>query len=340
MVLSAIVATIICQYRGDEWEEQVRNGMYALRGDSVPNYAKEWVDEKGIPYVYYARQNGIEPGNQYNPTIIANYALDYYAQITGKPSSDAKAGFYHCIQWLADSMTRNNNYALYRFYWRQPWYDSVGAPYTSGMTSARAIEAFASAYLLDSNTTHLANALLLMRGFYMPIEQGGFTYKWPEGWWYEEIADTNRHTPRILDGHIFCLTGLHALRKVVKNDSINSLINLGLAALKSRLPEYDMGNGKPYYDAYKKPADKKYHRLLVHQMNQLWQFTGDNTFKYYYDTWRAPLQQPYVWRMVKEGNRSGILLWFLLFVMCATLFWPAVAAAAKSGWGRSASKNP
>jgi hypothetical protein len=328
-----MVATIVCQYRGDVWEEHVRNGMYALVGDSVPNYAKEWVDDKGIPYVYYALQNGIEPGKQYNPTIVANFALDYFARIQDNPQGDDRAKFYNCIQWLADSMTHYDNYALYRFYWRQPWYDSVGAPYTSGMTSARAIEAFASAYRLDRNEAHLTNALQLMRGFYLPIEQGGFTYNWPEGWWYEEIADTNRHTPRILDGHIFCITGLHTLRQVIKNDSINTLINLGLAALKSKLPAYNMANGKPSYDAYQKPADKKYHRLLVSQMHQLWQFTADNTYEYYYDTWRAPLQQPYVWRMLTEGNRSGILLWFLLFVMCTMIFWLASAAAAKPGWG-------
>jgi heparosan-N-sulfate-glucuronate 5-epimerase len=315
--ISLIVSATICNYKGDQWEENVRTVLYKIKNDSIPDYAKENIDDKGIPFVYYREQNGITAGNQYNATIVCNYALDYYKSIQQTNDSSLKRKFLNCINWLEQNMTYKNGYALYEFKWQQPWYPSVGAPYTSGMTSGRAIEVFTYAYRLSHSPKYLSSAKALLRAFYVPIDSGSFTYKEPFGWWYEEIADTSKQTPRILDGHLFSILGVEELWQETKNDSAKVVIDRGLQSLNHYLPQYDAGQGMIYYDANKKIADKKYRRIITSQMKQLYDITNDPIYLEYYNKWMAPLQKPYILRVTKEKNISGMILYSLMFVIVA-----------------------
>lgn len=311
-VISLSAAAFICQFRGDEWEEKLRQGLYRLTNDSIPNYAKTLVDEKGIPYVHYADYKGINAGNQYNPTIVGNYAIDYSRSLTDKKDPAVEVKFRNCINWLMANISYKENYALYVFNWKQPFYDSVGSPWTSGMTSGRAIEALTAAYKIYPKQEYLDAANSLLRGFYQPIQSGGFSYKEPAGYWYEEFADSNMHTPRILDGHIYALTGVYKFWQLTKKDSALFVVQQGIRSLKAHLPGYDMGNGWSYYDAYHAVSDKKYHMLLTGQMKELWEMTKDPVFGNYYQAWQKPLTRPYLYRILKEKNRSGLILYFLL----------------------------
>ena len=311
-VVSLATIAFICQFKGDEWEDRLRFALYRLTNDSIPNYAKTLVDERGIPFVRYLEYKGVKAGDQYNPTIVANYAIEYYDSIKTKKGTDPKTKFLNCINWLATHINNKGNYALYEFKWAQPFYKSVGAPWTSGMTSGRAIEAFTAAYRLYHKQEYLDIANLLLRGYYQPIQSGGFTYKEAAGWWYEEFADSNLKTPRVLDGHIFALTGVYKFWELTKNDSAWFVFNQGILGLKAHLPSYNIGNGWSYYDAFHTISDKKYHMLLTGQMKQLWEMTRDPFFYDYHKAWEKPLIKPYLYRIIKERNRSGLILYFLL----------------------------
>lgn len=313
LLLSLILAIVICNYRGDVWEQEVRTTLYKVTGDSIADYAKENVDEQGVPYVFYAEQNGITAGKQYNATIVCNYAIEYYRQFKTSKDSSQLLRFKNCVDWLVDNMKRKDDFAIYEFNWQQPWYPMVGVPYTSGMTSGRAIEVFTyAAKILD--TGYLNKAKPLLKGFYIPIDSGGFTYQSNNGWWYEELADANMQTPRILDGHIFALTGVHHFWLETKNDSARQIVQRGLLSLKQNLPNYDAGEGWSYYDVYKKRSDKKYHKILTDQMQQLFVISKDAFFLNYFNKWNAYFKTPYLIRVFKENNKTGLILFFLCFV--------------------------
>lgn len=325
-----LLAAIIGQFIGDVWEEKLRQVLYTISNDSIPSYAQTVVDEKGIPYVRYAANNNVMAADAYNPTIVCNYAIDYYE--ASHTDSSAIAKFRNCIQWLALNITYKDSFALFQFNWQQPFYDSVAVPWTSGMTSGRALEAFALAYQSNPTEEYVNISKALLRGFYQPIQNGGFTYKEPTGWWYEEFADSNMHTPRILDGHIFALTGAYKFGQLTKNDSAQFVFEQGIKALKNKLPFYDMGNGWSYYDAYHKVSDKQYHSLLAGQLKELWIITNDPFFKNYYQKWEKPLSKPYVYRIIKEKNRSGLLL---LLLLAGSIFLLLLAAIKKRRSGVS-----
>lgn len=319
LLLAFAVAFFICNYAGEILEEKVRTALYKIKGDSIPSFATEQVDAKGIPFVNYATENNISPGKQYNATIVANYAIDYFNKYQQQKNLQYLQQFTNCIDWLKSNVTVQQGKALYYFNWQQAWYPLVKGGFTSGISSGRTIEAllFSFQALKDSSSLQLAKQL--MSGYYIPIQKGGFTYQENNGWWYEEIADSSLQTPNILDGHIYAILGAHKLWELTKDDSAKTLVDKGLQALKNKLPFYDAGNEIIYYDVYKKQADKKYKHILVNQMQQLWQITGDTTFKNYYNKWGRPLNQPYVYRILKEGNRSGLVVFILLFVVMFTI---------------------
>lgn len=323
-ILSFIISFFILNKKGDSWEEEFRSAFYKITQDSVPNYVVEKIDESGIPFVYYAEQNNIKASTQYNPTIVANYAYDYYLRYVKTKDELNKNYFLNCVHWLQDHITIKNNYAIYEFNWQQPWYDSVKTPFTSGMTSGLAIRAFTYAFLVTHSSHYLYFSNLLLRGFYTPIQDGGFTYKEDNGWWFEEIADKNMNTPRILDGHIFAIQGLQTYYHETKNDSALFVINQGLKSLKHYLPFYNAGNGKIYYDKYKKLADKKYQQVLTQQMNLLAYKMNDEFFKNYFNEWNSYLNRPYIVKILSDFNKSGILLFLvvelILFIIITSLF--------------------
>jgi hypothetical protein len=314
-ISAIIIAVIICHFNGDVWEEKIRTVLYTIKRDSVPSFATEMTDAKGVPYVYYAPQNGIAAGTQYNATIVANYAINYYNNFSETKDSTQLDKFINCVHFLQDSVTTKYNAGFYIFNWQQPWYPNVKAPFTSGMTSGRAIEVFVDAFKLYKDSAYLKQAKSLLRGFYIPIQYDGFTYMQTEGWWYEEIAHKNVVTPHILDGHIFAILGVQKLYKQTHDDSALFIVQKGLAALKYQLPLSNAGDGKIYYDIHKKVADKKYQKILTGQMQQLWLTTNDSTFLSYYKKWNAPMQQDYMLRVVKEKNISGMVLFVIIFLI-------------------------
>ena len=128
MLTAFLLAAILCQYKGDAWEQKVRKILYNISGDTIPSYSTTITDKNGIPYVQFAPENGITAGTQYNATIVGNYAIDYYEQFIKTGDSASINKFQHCINWLSANMTKKADLALYVFNWQQPWYPLVKTP--------------------------------------------------------------------------------------------------------------------------------------------------------------------------------------------------------------------
>ena len=328
---SLLLAATLCEWRGDAWEKKIRYGFYNAFLDSFPDFAPNFVDDRGIPVTYYPIQNGISAGYRYNGTIVAKYAIEYYQRLQQDPADSVRRRYFdNCVHWLDSAITEVNGHALYVFDWQQPWYVKVGKPFTCGMTSGRAIEVFTDAFELDGDSNHLKQAARLVRGYALPVEEGGYTYKNQEGWWYEEIADTGMQTPRILDGHIFALTGLHKYFLLTRDTLAKEYFDLGIMSLKAALPRYDRGDGFVYYDAIGKLADENYHPLLVSQMDELWKMTGDPVFQTYYLKWGKPLWRPYVVRAFINRNKSAALLIGILSILFFLLLYSGFRIIAQS----------
>ena len=54
-------------------------------------------------------------------------------------------------------------------------------------------------------------------------------------------------------------------------------------------------------------------------MKELYDSTHDPIFNSYYTKWNAPLSKPYLYRIVTEKNRSGLILFIGVVVMLFVL---------------------
>lgn len=315
VAISIILAFIITNTKGDIWEDAIREGLYKLKNDSIPSSATEYVNPKGIPYVHYMAENDVAASTQYNATIVANYAIKYYNDFIETKDTLKINQFFNCVQFLKDSVVHLGNTYLYHFNWQQGWYPNIKPPFTSGMTNGRTIDVCTKAFQLTKDSSYIFFAKKLLRAFYISIDSGSFVYLTNNGWWYEEMAKANTITPHILDGHIFAIQGVQAYYKQTNDDSAKTVIQNGLLALKNALPNYT-GKEKIYYDINQKVADKKYCKILTNQMWQLWESTQDSTFLHYYNQWTKPLKKPYLFRISKEKNISGIILFVLIMGIC------------------------
>ncbi|MCW5909140.1 MAG: hypothetical protein KIS94_14840 [Chitinophagales bacterium] len=312
-ILSVAVATVICNIKGDSWEEYLRQLYYQnVIHQRIPSTYYVHVDNKGAPYVEYVDTTGKTIANKYMPTTVAIYALRYYDTIKSTGDKKAVERFLNCLECLQDSLTDRGNFALYEFSYAQPYYSTVGVLWRSGLSSGKAIEAFTKAYKWSGEEKYLNLALQLMRGFYVPIQAGGFTYMNDGDWWYEEYADTNLLTPRVINGHVYAMLGCYELWLATKNDSAKMVFEKGLNALKKNIHLYDAGHGWTYYDAFGKKSDKQYQRTMVDLMAQLYNITGDKLFEEYRTKWSKPLNTLYLRRIIHEKNKSGILLFLSL----------------------------
>jgi hypothetical protein len=270
-------------------------------------------DSEGVPVVEYVDSSGKSIAQHYLPTTVAIYALKYFEEWKENRSETATVKLFHCLNRLRDSITYRNNFALYEFHFPQTYYPSVSVPWSSGLSSGKAIEAFVRGYEWSGDENYLSDAEKLMRGFYLDIREGGFTYKGTDGWWYEEYADTNLKTPRVINGHIDALLGVYEFMKPTGSDSARQIFENGLQALRNNIHRYDAGNGWTYYDANGKISDKQYQRTMVDMMKRLYAATGDGLFLQYQRQWQEPFNRHYVCRIIEERNRSGVLLCVLIF---------------------------
>ncbi len=322
LILSFLFAIVIVERKGDAWEEVIRKCYYNsfLINDSIPGEYKVAVDSKGIPYVNYYE---IKNSEQYNPTIVSSFATKYYDQFKQSKDSDEEKSFFNCVQWITSNLEYTNNHALFKLNWKTPFYPDIETPYTSSIASGLAIEVLIDAYQITDSTKYLRTAKSILSGFYISIQKGGFSYQNPEGWWFEEYADTNARGPRILNGHISALLRAYQFYQVTKDDSAYFLFQQGLKGLRINIHLYDAGDGWSYYDIYKKRADKKYQRVIVDQMEELYAITHEDLFYKYFKKWETPLKEPYAMRIVKEKNKSGAILfiglWTMMLVFCISV---------------------
>lgn len=127
----------------------------------------------------------------------------------------------------------------------------------------------------------------MLNSFFIETKNGGVTYKdSEERWWYEEYASTKGTKPRVLNGMVFALLGIYEFYINNKDEDAKLLFQRGMNALKNDLPTYDCGNGYSYYDVLKRPS-RKYHKIHIDQMKQLFEITGEEMFKKYYDVWKS-----------------------------------------------------
>jgi len=281
---------------------------------SADDYVKKsrliTLDDSGVPLTDYGSLYG-GAGKRYNPTFISNYALALYRDFLSSKDHSLFEAFNTQVHWLLEHKTqrqyRGIEFWVWEFDFDNPTFNAK-APWVSALSQGRVLSVFLAAYDLTNDPHYLRAAEYAFRSFLVPASEGGVSTFENNVAWYEEVADYDAPSAKILNGHIAAVQGLWTFWKWTGREDVKRYLDLGVAAVKRDIATYDAGF-LSYYSQY--PTSPRiyapagdYNTLHVHQLLWLYDVTSESIFLNYalrfasYDSQR--------WNITTAGSTDPI----------------------------------
>jgi len=242
-------------------------------------------DKEGIPIVDYGEKIGI----QYNPVTVSQYALAQYQAYLRMNRETFKERFLSQANWLVRNAQQKGNFTVWEYCFN--WSDfRATAPFVSAMAQGEGLSVLARAYLLTRNVTYIEVAETSMKSFEVEMNLGGVRYTDYSGIWFEEYADTDTPSSKVLNGFIFSLLGLYEYSFVTNSSTGYALFREGIQTLLANLNRYDTGSWSLYDLLHHNLASLDYHKLHVELLKTLHEITNFDTFQFYSDKFQSYIQ--------------------------------------------------
>jgi len=235
----------------------------------------------------------------YYPIFLSRYSLGNLELYLDTDDEKYKEVFLKQTNWLLKNLSTKNNFAVWEHKYKLPFYD-FKIPWVHGLAQGLGMTALLKTYQITDNKDYLKASEKIFNSFDIEISEGGVKYIDEDGdIWFEEYALSP--PPRVLNGFITILFGIHEFHKVTKKDKAKKLWDRGLKTLKNNLIKYEAGYWS-YYDLLRKyPSTLSYHRLHVRQLNILYELTSEKIFSEYANTWDNYMNK---WINKKHANIS------------------------------------
>jgi len=250
---------------------------YPLGVDSLETYKSDKfdIDESGVLLSARGRKWATPI---YHPTIIARYSIDLYTASIVEGNTALIDRALVQTRYLADTLVnRCDGLPILEY----PYPGSYGLEpgWGSAMGQGVAVAALTLLRPFSGMEQHYSEAIdCALVPFEIDVLDGGFlTHLEESGNWYEEYPTAER--PRVLNGHIFALSGLW-LAAESGSEKAKELFSAGVRAVRDNLASYDAGFTS-YYSAATTPgllSPKRYNRIHVDQLLWLWHVSGDPYF--------------------------------------------------------------
>ena len=254
-------------------------------------------DENGVMISNY---HGVQR-KVYNPLISANGGLLYYRDLENHIDTEkSKEYFINTADWLiknsinkTDGLINREEYTVweYDFPWR--FYGWIEPPYYSALAQAESIYVLALAFDLTNDEKYLVTANKAMKAFFVDYSAGGMvTVETPDGSsiFLQILAKPEFAKTYVLNGHTQSLIFLWRYSEIANDSNANLIFDKGINYLKKNLWRYDTGSWSSY-DLLENQAPAEYHKAQISQLEELYDITGENTFKVYADRFEKYLKQ-------------------------------------------------
>lgn len=249
-----------------------KNTKFFFEGDNVALIKNFKLDKDGVV---------IQPDSSYFPTEIAQMGLRAVNHYRKTGSEESKVILMNQAKWAKENFTDLGDYGFWMFSQPQPLYH-IEMPWTSGMGQGEMISLCLGAYEVTQDNEFLIIIEKALKGFLVPLEDGGFLRNWDKDEvWFEEYA-TSRPS-RVLNGFIFALGGVYQVYEASGSDLAFQIFNAGIHTLRNHLSKYDAGYTSRYNlaDWKNEVAKEHYHEIHIIQLLWLYRITGDPYFKKY-----------------------------------------------------------
>lgn len=240
------------------------------------------LDEDGILYCDYGEKyNSL--GKYHNPTFVAGYADSLYHEIS-QGNKSLIDDFLKQVNYLISTADED---ASGDFYWSYPFanpYFNASKGWYSGMTSGRMLGVLARAHYLTKDEKYIKAAEKVCNKLIKPVKKAGMsTYEGKGRIWLEEVAYPNAESFKVLNGHIYGLSGLYDYANYINDESIKGIAMAGFNAVLKSLEKFDAGF-MSYYCENMPGREKSYAGLgdynvtHVHQLLYCYQITDNPEF--------------------------------------------------------------
>jgi hypothetical protein len=248
-----------------------------------------FVDANGVPFSDYGTYRGIDIGRQRSILSVAERGLWYWNRFfsSGRPSvllsydwdhrwpankdyqptdaPRAQAMLLKCADWLLDNVAARDGFSV----WVYPYPFSYGTKpgWRSAHAQAVGLQLLTRAAALTGEDGYLAPAPSLLAAFGVDVQDGGLSTRTDGGRiWFEKMADEGNAQPKVLNGMLFAILGLHDVGATFPQALW--FASQGIDAAVELLPAFDLGNWSAY-DALGRPASKHYHVVHISQLAAL-----------------------------------------------------------------------
>ncbi len=264
------------------------------------------LDKHGVPVSYYGHIGDTYVGEQRSIVAIAEKGLDYWncehavanmeqpvllsydwsqsnLKMGGTGPSNSRFltptsqisntdGLLHCADWLCQNIVHLGDFSVWCY--QYPSFYNTKPGWRSGHGQGQAISLLIRAAQISGLEHYATTARQAIAAFSVPIEHGGLSEHYSDGYWYEKFADEHAKPSGVLNGMMFSLLALHDYRDRTGTAEAETLFAVGLSRLKACLPDYDTGEWS-FYDRYSNRATMHYHRIHVLQLYRLAERSSD-----------------------------------------------------------------
>lgn len=238
------------------------------------------LDDGGVPI-----QRGRVFGAAYNPSYVAWYGLVRLAGALRGGDPDGRAAFLRQIEWLASHAVRRCDGAVvwhYDFDWIEDAC-TLRAPWISAMAQGLIMSALVRGHRMTGDAHLLELAGAATKVFDQAVDAGGVRTQEDGHVLYEEYPGLP--PPRVLDGFLFSLLGLHDVFVETGAPEVRRLFTEGINGLRHALPFWNYRDRWSLYGARRYLCPPHYHMLNRALLVSLARLSGEPLLDRYARMW-------------------------------------------------------
>jgi hypothetical protein len=221
-------------------------------------------------------ENGI-----YHPTEIGKVALKAINNYKNSGSDYALKVFWDQVKWVETNFLETENYGFWYFTQSAPLYD-LEPGWTSAFSQGTLLNVCLEAYRLTNDKKYATLIEKALKGFMVPIENGGFMRYWNENELWVEEYNTEKPS-RVLNGTMYGLIGVYNVYNDLGLELAANIFESGVSTIKNHLEDFDAKFTSRYSLAdWKNEVSKEnYHEGHILQLLWFHKITKDPVFKKY-----------------------------------------------------------
>lgn len=272
--------------------------FYYFTFDHSPKKESVFLDSNNVFVKDYSKAAmlGVRSAKFHNPITITHQTMRTWQRYLQNQQADQFNIFISNANWLVQEQTEKGawleHHTVKKGRGRTPeiWYSA----YAQGL----GMSVLTRAFIATGDSTYLFTAIAAAPPLAVRVEDGGVLMDRNGSYSFEEYP-MGKHSPGVLNGHIYALLGLYDVANYTEDPLIDSLITIGEQFVRKNMDFYNADYWSYYCSLEDRKLSNHYHlcspwyqNLHVVQFNALNAITGNLEYKEMADNFEEQFNSP------------------------------------------------